>query len=164
MSDPASLLVFEPSLPRLPRTALKLFALRLMEEVGGGRGFTCLLTNDKRLRQLNGQWRGKHEPTDVLSFPAALMPGLPRTMAAAAPLGELAISCERARAQAAAHGHKMEEEIRILMLHGLLHLLGMDHETDKGQMRRAESRWRRKLDLPTGLIERAGRGRKERAA
>ncbi|MEP7363239.1 MAG: hypothetical protein ABI972_08285 [Acidobacteriota bacterium] len=51
-----------------------------------------------------------------------------------------------------------------MMLHGLLHLMGMDHETDKGQMRRAESKWRRKLELPTGLIERAGRGRKSRAA
>lgn len=164
MSDPASLLVFERVPPRLRRTVLKAHALRLVQEVSGGREFNCLLSGDERLRRLNRTWRGKDEPTDVLSFPAPqLPPALLRSMPAAS-LGELAISCGRARAQAAEHGHSLEEEISILMLHGLLHLMGMDHETDKGQMRRAETRWRRRLGLPTGLIERAGRPRKGRAA
>ncbi len=66
----------------------------------------------------------------------------------------MAISAARARAQAAQFGHSLDCEIRILMLHGLLHLMGMDHETDRGRMRRAESRWRQKLGLPAGLIER----------
>lgn len=164
MSDPASLLVFERVPSRLRRTALKLYALRLMREVGAGREFNCLLTGDAELRRLNRTWRDKDEPTDVLSFPAAPLPRAWEALAVGPSWGELAISCERARLQAAEHGHTLEEEIAILMLHGLLHLMGMDHETDKGQMRRAEAKWRRRLGLPTGLIERSGRSRKRRAA
>jgi rRNA maturation RNase YbeY len=70
--------------------------------------------------------------------------------------GEMAISLDRAAAQAAAHGHSVEQELRILMLHGLLHLAGMDHEVDAGEMARAEARWRKRLKLPPGLVERAG--------
>ena len=66
----------------------------------------------------------------------------------------MAISVARARAQARQFGHTTEDELRILMLHGVLHLLGMDHETDGGRMARAEKRWRRELGLPNGLIER----------
>lgn len=62
---------------------------------------------------------------------------------------------DRAAEQAAGMGHSVEEELRILMLHGLLHLSGMDHETDSGEMAKAEARWRKKLKLPLGLIERA---------
>ena len=61
----------------------------------------------------------------------------------------------RARAQASEYGHSIEDELRILMLHGVLHLKGMDHESDSGEMARAERRWRKKLGLPGGLIERA---------
>jgi rRNA maturation RNase YbeY len=70
------------------------------------------------------------------------------------PLGDLAISLQRARAQARQFGHATETEIRVLMLHGLLHLLGLDHESDNGRMAKAERRWRTKLGLPGGLIER----------
>ncbi|MBL8231017.1 MAG: rRNA maturation RNase YbeY, partial [Bryobacterales bacterium] len=84
-------------------------------------------------------------PTDVLSFPEPA-PGF---------LGEIAISVDRAAAQAAEFGHTLEEEIEILMLHGALHLSGMDHEKDKGQMARAESKWRKHFGLPRGLIQRA---------
>jgi probable rRNA maturation factor len=69
-------------------------------------------------------------------------------------LGEIAISFPRARDQAAQYGHGVGQEIEILMLHGLLHLLGMDHESDRGRMARAESKWRAALGLPRGLIER----------
>ena len=69
-------------------------------------------------------------------------------------LGDIAISLQRARAQAARYGHAIEKEIRILMLHGVLHLIGHDHESDSGRMARAEKRWRRALGLPGGLIER----------
>ena len=69
-------------------------------------------------------------------------------------LGEIAISGQRAAEQAERFGHGPEEEIRILMLHGVLHLTGLDHETDRGRMRRAETAWRRKLGLPAGLVER----------
>ena len=72
-------------------------------------------------------------------------------------LGEMAISVERAKEQANEFGHTLEDEIEILMLHGVLHLMGMDHERDSGRMRRAETQWRKTLGLPGGLIERAQR-------
>jgi probable rRNA maturation factor len=125
---------------------LKGFVARLTSELCGGRAFTCLLTGDAELERLNREFLGHAVPTDVLSFPSGEDAG---------PLGEIAISLDRAAAQAAEFGHTVEEEVRVLMLHGALHLLGHDHETDQGQMRRVESRWRRKLELPTGLIARA---------
>ena len=67
----------------------------------------------------------------------------------------MAISLDRASAQAKELGHSLDEELRILMLHGALHLCGMDHETDSGEMRRAETRWRKRFGLALGLIERA---------
>ena len=72
-------------------------------------------------------------------------------------LGEIAISVERATAQARRYGHSMLQELRVLMLHGVLHLTGMDHETDGGSMARAEARWRKKLGLPGSLTERVRR-------
>jgi probable rRNA maturation factor len=76
----------------------------------------------------------------------------------AVPLGDIAISLQRARAQARENHHSTEDEIRILLLHGLLHLLGMDHESDSGRMKRKEQTWRKKLGLPVGLIERMSEG------
>jgi probable rRNA maturation factor len=134
--------------------AVAVFARHLQQQLAKGRGFDCLLTGDAELRKLNRQWRGKDYVTDVLSFPSGI--GLPAGPGQAkhAPLGDLAISIARARAQAREFGHSTEDEVRILMLHGMLHLLGMDHETDSGQMARAEKRWRRALGLANGLIER----------
>lgn len=108
----------------------------------------CLITDDRELRRLNREFLGKDYATDVLSFPQGGDAGA---------LGEIAVSVQRAAEHAAGFGHDCETEIRILMLHGLLHLLGMDHETDRGRMAGAETRWRRKLGLPTGLIERTRR-------
>jgi probable rRNA maturation factor len=104
-----------------------------------------MLTGDSDIQDLNRDFLDKDEPTDVLSFPAR---------DPSQSLGDIAISWQRARAQAASFGHGIEVEIEILLLHGLLHLLGHDHEADRGQMRRLESRWRKTLGLPTGLIER----------
>ncbi len=87
--------------------------------------------------------------TDVLSFPAAHQFGQPEGY-----LGDIAISWQRAQEQARDFDHSIETEIQLLMLHGVLHLQGMDHETDGGRMSRAETRWRRALGLPAGLIER----------
>lgn len=128
--------------------ALAAFARKLEREVAKGRPFDCLITGDAELRRLNLEFRRKDYPTDVLSFPSG-DGGHGRPS-----LGDLAISVARARAQAREFGHSTEDEVRILMLHGLLHLLGMDHETDRGQMARAEKRWRREMGLPNGLIER----------
>jgi probable rRNA maturation factor len=139
--------------------ALVRFARRLQRQVCGGRGFDCLVTGDAELRRLNREFRGKDYSTDVLSFPSCSLPNRSRERqrAVSAPLGDIAISFHRARAQAREFGHDAEREIRILMLHGVLHLLGMDHESSSGRrMARAEKRWRARLRLPQGLIERAG--------
>jgi len=106
-----------------------------------------LLTSDKAIRRLNRRFRGKNKATDVLSFPAE--PG-PEKLA-----GDLAISVETARRQAAEHRHSLNVEIEVLMLHGLLHLAGYDHEADRGQMASREQNLRARLKLPLGLIERA---------
>ena len=130
---------FEDLRPR----ALQLYARHLQAQIAGGRAFDCLITGDAEMRRLNRTFRAHDYPTDVLSFPGF-----------APHLGDLAISIQRARAQARRFGHGTEEEIRILMLHGLLHLLGLDHENGDGRMQRAERRWRARLGLPCGLIER----------
>jgi probable rRNA maturation factor len=137
-----------PGLARdFSRRQARLFAKRLESEVTGGRPFTCLITHDAELRRLNRDFRSKDDSTDVLSFPSGQALGF---------LGDIAISFERARRQAAEYGHRIGQEIEILMLHGVLHLLGMDHEKDRGQMARAENRWRARFGLPRGLIHRVG--------
>ena len=108
---------------------------------------SVLLTTDAAIRRLNRQFRGKNKATDVLSFPAA-EPG-PLKIA-----GDLAISIPTARTQAEDRGHSLAMEIKVLMLHGLLHLAGYDHETDAGQMARREQKLRGSLRFSQGLIER----------
>jgi probable rRNA maturation factor len=127
------------------RRPLREFLCEAARLVLPGQGVACLITDDRELRELNRRFLRQDFPTDVLSFPSA--DGEP---------GEMAISMDRAAAQAAAFGHSIEDELRILMLHGLLHLAGMDHEIDTGQMARAEARWRKRLKLPPGLVERVG--------
>ena len=107
---------------------------------------------EQELRRLNREFRGRDYPTDVLSFPEPQPPGDLRSSF----LGEIAISFETAQQQALEYGHCLDQEIGILMLHGLLHLLGMDHETDGRRMSAAERKWRLCLGLPAGLIERVG--------
>jgi len=139
--DDIPLLFHHPS-RRVRRAELRDFFHDVVRRVARGRRITCLITNDRELRRLNRVFRGKNYVTDVLSFP--MDDG-----------GEIAISLDRAMEQARAYGHAVADEVRILMLHGVLHLAGMDHETDSGEMARAEVRWRRRLGLPCGLIERA---------
>jgi probable rRNA maturation factor len=146
MPDPASTLIFRRSKPTLDRPALRAFALQLATEVAEGREFTCLFAGDQMLRRLNRDFLGKDYATDVLSFPSGSPVGS---------LGDLAISLDRATDQAASFGHGVEDELRVLMLHGLLHLTGHDHETDAGEMKQLETRWRQHYGLPEGLIERA---------
>ncbi len=107
---------------------------RLLRETARPRdGVTLLLAADAAVRRLNRRYRGKDRTTDVLSFPAGgdLEPGRPH-------LGEIAISMPRAARQARRAGWRLEEEIALLVTHGYLHLLGYDHETDDGTMRRLE--------------------------
>lgn len=115
---------------------------------------TVLLTTDATIRDLNKRFRGKDTATDVLSFPAANPVQSQKTIA-----GDMAISVETARKQAAEQGHALTCELKVLILHGLLHLAGYDHETDSGKMQRRERQLRAKLGLPEGLIERACAGR-----
>lgn len=152
------MIVFDPSQPLSPaadsprRTALPgkrtlerflneaCAAVRLRGEV------SVLLTNDKTIQDLNRRFRKKNKPTDVLSFPAADL--------AAGIAGDLAISLETAARQAESFGHSLREEVKILILHGALHLAGYDHEADDGQMARREATLRKRFRLPLGLIQR----------
>lgn len=146
MAASASTLLFRHPCRRLRRAELRSFLAELSARVCGGRAVVCLVTTDAELRRLNREFRGKDYTTDVLSFPSATH---------GATLGDIAISYDRAAEQAARLGHSVEEELRILMLHGALHLTGLDHETDRGEMARQESHWRKRFGLPEGLIERA---------
>ena len=139
---------------------------------------SVLLTSDENMRRLNREFRKKNKTTDVLSFPVDFSdfsktgrnraPGKKsRTTASyGAPseseiAGDLAISIPTARRQAEERGHALGVEIRVLLLHGLLHLAGYDHETDDGEMARREQRLRAKLGLPHGLIERSSEVKRE---
>jgi len=108
---------------------------------------TVALVSDGRVRSLNARYRGKDTRTDVLSFPGG-EPGQ---------LGDVVIASGVARRQAGRAGHPVQVELRVLALHGLLHLLGYDHERDDGRMARLERRLRRKGGLREGLIERGRR-------
>jgi probable rRNA maturation factor len=111
---------------------------------------TVAILSDTKVRALNRKYRGKDEPTDVLSFPAqTARGGLQGPI-----LGDIAISRGIAQKQSKLLRHSLAVEIRVLALHGLLHLLGYDHESDRGRMARAEARLRRKAGLPLGLIAR----------
>jgi probable rRNA maturation factor len=138
MPSNATSVIFRHRSPGIDRRDLRQFFKDLAQEILPGQGVNCLIAADKELQSLNRKFRGKDYAADVLSFPP----------------DDIAISFDRAAAQAAELGHSVEIEVRILMLHGLLHLAGMDHETDRRAMARAEARWRKRLGLPAGLIER----------
>ena len=115
---------------------------------GKARAELCIaLVSASRMRALNRQFRGKDKTTDVLSFPSDER-GF---------LGDIVIASGVAKQQAQAAGHPVQTEIRVLALHGLLHLLGYDHEQDEGTMARTEARLRKKAGLKEGLIERGRR-------
>ena len=116
------------------------FAAKALAAIGkDGSSATIAFVSDKRIRQLNQQFRGIHKATDVLSFPA----DEPHELN----LGDIAVSVERAALQAKDNGLSFADEISQLILHGLLHLSGYDHETDNGEMNRLELRLRRQLDI-----------------
>jgi len=131
---------------RFDAASLVRFAGRLRRRLAGGREFALRIASDGALRRANRSFLGRRGSTDVLSFPDG----------EASRLGDILISANRARRQARRLGHSVDRELRILLLHGLLHLLGHDHERDGGRMRRLEESWRRRLGLPAGLIERTG--------
>jgi probable rRNA maturation factor len=131
----------------LSRSGLSRF-LGVAQMAVGLRGeVDVLLAEDRTLRRLNREFRGKDKATDVLSFPAA-------AEVADEFAGDLAISLDTARRQAKTHGHTLRDEVRVLLLHGLLHLQGMDHEVDNGEMAVREAALRARLRLPNSLIAR----------
>ena len=133
--------------------ALSLFAARAQRALGLRGEVNVRITSNRELQELNRRFRKQAKPTDVLSFPSA-MPKL---------AGDVAISADIAAANAADIGHSTEIELKILILHGLLHLAGYDHETDDGDMQARETKLRQQLGLPTGLIERTNFPRRQRA-
>ena len=114
---------------------------------------TVFLTTDNALQDLNRRFRGENKSTDVLSFPAK-----PHLQHRGKIAGDVAISVDAAQRQSAEQGHALAVELKVLILHGLLHLAGYDHENDAGEMRHRERLLLAKLGLPPGLIERADRG------
>ena len=131
----------------LSRSGLARFLGEAQRAVGLAAEVDVLLAGDRTLRRLNREFRGKDKTTDVLSFPAA-------EELRGEHAGDLAISLDTASRQAGEHGHSLRDEVRVLLLHGLLHLSGMDHETDRGEMAARESELREGLRLPNGLIAR----------
>ena len=103
-----------------------------------------ILTTDEEIQELNKIHRQKDKPTDVLSFPLENLPGMP--------LGSIIISVDTAKKEAMELGHSVEDEIKLLFIHGLLHLLGYDHEIDNGEMREKEKEIIEKFNLPKSLI------------
>jgi probable rRNA maturation factor len=139
-------IVFRHRVPGLTEQALARFVRRAARAVGLRGMVTVLVTGDRQMRQLNYRFRGKDRPTDVLSFrPASAVAGVS---------GDIAISLDMASRNARRLGHSVAEEIRILVLHGILHLAGFDHDRDQGQMAEIELQLRRRLGLEIGLIER----------
>ena len=116
------------------------FAAKALKAIGNPESSaTIAFVSDKRIRELNRQFRGIDKATDVLSFPASEPDELN--------LGDIAISAETAATQAKENGLSFDDEIAQLILHGLLHLSGYDHETDNGEMNRLELRLRRTLGI-----------------
>jgi probable rRNA maturation factor len=148
-----ALVILQKRVVGLTELALDRFVARARRAAKLRAAVNVLVTSNAELKELNRRFRGKDQPTDVLSFPA--LPGLKPRYA-----GDIAISAEIAAHNARALGHTPAEEIKILALHGILHLRGYDHERDRGQMARREEKLRRDLRLPIALIERGRRPRR----
>ena len=121
------------------------FGEKVLQAIGAKRGnATLVFVSDDAIRKLNRQFRGRNYATDVLSFPSDAEAF---EAEGKANLGDVIISVQRAETQAKANGLNFSNEVEQLILHGLLHLCGYDHETDKGEMNRLELRLRRKLGI-----------------
>jgi probable rRNA maturation factor len=147
MKSGNAIIVFQKKLSGLSSRVLAGFALKARRAAGLRGAVSVLITDNSTMRRLNTQFRGKSKATDVLSFPAAA--------SANGFAGDIAISLDIAARNAHLLAHSVADEIRILMLHGILHLAGYDHENDSGEMAKKEIVLRRRLALPTSLIERS---------
>jgi probable rRNA maturation factor len=130
---------------RVRATDLRNFAAELRRKLKLKGAVAVLICNDREIRAMNKAFRGKDKATDVLSFPSEIR----------GHAGDLAISAETASRNARGLKLSLNDEMKILVLHGMLHLAGFDHETDRGEMANLEAVIRRRFGLPDGLIERA---------
>jgi probable rRNA maturation factor len=145
------LVILRKRIAGLSSSTLERFVLRARRAAHVRDTVNVLVTSSSELKSLNRQFRGADRATDVLSFPApAVTAGRAKRVA-----GDVAISADIARENAGRLGHSVADEVKILVLHGILHLAGFDHERDNGEMARKESRLRLQLRLEGGLIERA---------
>lgn len=169
------MVILEKRVMGLSRLALARFVTRARRVAGLRGSVNVLVTSSAEMKSLNRQFRGKDQETDVLSFPAADshelragrngLPHRAKSGRAGDPgarppqgqefAGEIAISADIAARNARTLGHSPGVEVKILALHGILHLRGYDHDHDRGQMARRERKLRGELHLPAGLIERA---------
>ena len=141
---------------RVARRPLESFLRRVKRELGLSQSdVTVCLVSDKAMSRLNENFRKKKGPTDVLSFPALVRKrpvqlrgkSNAKNSAKSEYLGDIAISPSTARRYAKNNGRPLASELRVLILHGVLHLLGYDHETDRGEMHEAEQRLRKQFGL-----------------
>lgn len=151
-----NVVVFKKPVPGLSESSLQRFVSRVRRAVGLRGDIHVLVTGSRDLQALNRRYLGKDRPTDVLSFPP--MQGLPVNLG-----GDLAISADIAATNAKQLGHRLADEVKVLALHGVLHLAGYDHERDRGRMKRKEAQLRRLLCLPSALIERSHARRSPRS-
>lgn len=136
------MVIVEKKLDGVALAGLNRFVRRAQKLARVSGEIDILITGNRRVQELNRRFRRKNKPTDVLSFPR------PEG-------GDIAISADIARQNARHYGHGASEEVKILILHGMLHLAGYDHELDNGGMAKIEARLRRVLKLPASLIDRA---------
>jgi len=135
----------------LSQHALMVFVAQASKAARLKGSVTVMVTHSREMRTLNSRFRGKKQATDVLSFP----PPAPGNGFA----GDIAVSLDIAARNARSLGHSLGKEVQILVLHGILHLAGYDHQDDEGEMGEREVRLRRRFGLPSGLIERGQKSR-----
>jgi probable rRNA maturation factor len=140
------------AIPRFPRTAIADYVRKAMKAVGrkvpaarGVGSVSVKIASDAEMKAINRAFRQRNKTTDILTFPADASYEEPG--ASLKPLGDLIISIDQARRQARAEKHALATEVRYLLLHGLIHALGFDHEADEGQMNRLELEMRSRLGL-----------------
>jgi len=144
------LVILQKKVVGLSEAALQSFVLRARKATGLSGTVNVLVTSSAAVRALNRQFRAQNKATDVLSFPVTSS----ESGAGSRMAGDVAISADIAFENSIRLGHAVAQEIKILTLHGILHLAGFDHERDNGEMARKEAKLRRDFRLPAALIER----------
>jgi probable rRNA maturation factor len=132
--------------------AVDLEALEKIAEALSTKEVELIITDDATIQELNAEHRGKNKPTDVLSFP--MEAPFTEQSIFSMPLGSIIIAESFVKEKAAEFGHTVQDELSLLFIHGMLHLLGFDHETDDGEMRKREKELIKEFDLPNSLIVR----------